>query len=152
MNESEMTPTDRGVSNISSSDSQKRRSILQASVVVVGAGLLAGCVSNPSTDDELASKMRDPLPGLITADNRSAYAEQNNLTVEDGSVEVVVVVNTSTGSTDALSQYFTTIQTTQDEQVIGFVPFDSLSDLATEEQVVIIRPPAEAEPATEVSP
>lgn len=124
-----------------------RRRTLITTLVAVSI-LFTGCLGGESpdpSDEVVANTVQQPVFGLLTADNTTAYANENGLELNDGAVKVVVEIDTDAdGDTDSIDDYFTQSQSSPAGQAIGYVTIDSIPELAAEEQVTLIRRPAPA--------
>ena len=94
---------------------------------------------NTSTQKGVSpSDLDSRLYHLVTADNRTGYANENELVVRDGRVLVVVTLEPNASIPDRFD-----VQTilTRDNEVLTYVPINGLTTLARSQNISHIRPP-----------
>jgi hypothetical protein len=116
---------------------------------------LVGCLSNPTNRDtetpEPANsangttspdvdRLAEPLPGLLAADDRAAFAADHGLEYRDGAVSVVIRLEPGA---DLPEEYVVSVTTRRDGIVFAFVAVDDLEPLASDERVRLVGPPSE---------
>lgn len=136
-----------------------RRGFLKQSLSIV-FGTLAGCMSSTQNNDnetekevkksELMDKKNTtgrnganalfpPLPGLISAKNRTSYASNHSLQYENGNVVVEVIL---TGR-EQPTEYLESIEQQQGSLLRGGVAVKNLQSLADDPRVKAVRQPAQ---------
>ena len=87
------------------------------------------------------SPLADPLPGLVVADDRDAFAARRNLEYRDDEVRVLVDLEPDGSRPE---KYLSAVRTDLRTGVVAWVAVDGLVDLALDENVRLIRrePPA----------
>lgn len=98
-----------------------------------------GCVDRLPERSPLA----EPLPTLVEADNREAFAEERNLNYRNGEVEVLIELEPHGERPD---EYISEVSTEFDVMIIAWVEIDVLVELAQEENVRQVRPEPPAHP------
>lgn len=83
-------------------------------------------------------ELESVLYGLVTADNRTAYAANRDLTLREGRVEVTFELQPGTEIPPAFDL---TVETRHEELVQAFVPVSELIPLAEHENVKFVRAP-----------
>lgn len=123
-------------------------------LATIAVGLLTGCVAGGEGDEPQATPTRgseldllpepsplaSPLPGLVAAEDRAAYAREHDLEYRDGTVMVEVEIVAGGEPPD---QYLFTVISEGDRTVVAYVAVEDLVDLALDDSVRIVRPPAE---------
>ena len=96
-------------------------------------------------DDRLPerSPLAEPLPALVDADDREAFAEERNLNYRNGEVEVLIELEPHGERPD---EYISEVSTEFDVMIIAWVEIDVLVELAQEENVRQVRPEPPAHP------
>lgn len=97
--------------------------------------------TNTTGSDE-ATALYPPLPGLITAENRTAYAAEHDLQYEEGAVSVEVLL----AGEEQPSEYMTDIDGQYGELLRGTVAVEELRPLANDSRVRAVRRPAQPQP------
>lgn len=131
-------------------------------LLAIGVILLAGCTGwgspiaeSPTTAQ--ASPSQSPTPsspatttpsrppaldqslyGLVTAENRTAYADQQSLVYENGSVQVVIKVASGRSLPTDLA---VDVELRSGSRIQGSVAVDDLIGLARHENVTTVKPP-----------
>jgi hypothetical protein len=88
--------------------------------------------------------LAQPLPGLVRADDREAYARSHDLEYREGTVKVTVEL---TPDGEVPEEHFQKVQGSYGRSVVGYVDIDRLVDLATHGDVRIVK--AYADPRTD---
>lgn len=89
------------------------------------------------------SPLANPLPELVAADDRAAFAARRNLDVRDG--EVLVLVELEPGG-ERPDEYLAEVTTEYRTMVVAWVAIDDLVDLALAADVRLVRPEPPAHP------
>lgn len=87
-------------------------------------------------------KLEHTLVGLVRADDRTEYADRNDLTLRNGSVEVVVELRPDR---TLPSDHPVDVTARHDRLVQAFVPVDGLEPLAAHANVSYVRTPRRAQ-------
>ena len=87
------------------------------------------------------SPLADPLPTLVTADDRNAFASRRNLEYREGKVRVLVDFEPDGSRPE---EYLSAVETDLRTGVVAWVSVDDLVDLALDENVRLVNrvPPA----------
>lgn len=101
---------------------------------------------NHRADRQTPSALHEPLGGLEQAEDNESFAEQHNLTVDDGTVRVVIELEPGHEPPEAL---IVSIEDRYGRRLRGYVRIAELSELAAHEAVRAVRPPEQAEPMDE---
>lgn len=136
----------------------RRRTIL----ITAGSLGLAGCLERDSGGDDAdgfetgsganasrpddsngGSALHGPLPGLVDADDREAYAESHGLGLREDGVVVVIELAADGNLPERL---VVTVQSRYAGPVQAVVAVDDLPVLAAHGDVRAVRPPAGAHP------
>lgn len=143
--------------------STKREVVARSGSIVIGL-LLAGCVTTPAGDetepqtmDEACtgtngdterlperSPLSNPLPGLVEAEDRQAYADEQGLEVRDCQVKVEIELEPDGERPD---EYLVETVDRYGRILVAWVEIDDLVDLALDENVRRVQPPTEPEGA-----
>jgi hypothetical protein len=89
-----------------------------------------------------ATALYPPLPGLITAENRTTYAAEHDLEYEAGTVDVEIILD----GEERPNEYLETVERQYDELVLATVDVDDLRSLANDPRVRAVRRPAQPRP------
>jgi len=96
-----------------------------------------------STESGEAEALYAPLPGLISAENRTAYAAEHDLQYSDGVVSVEIILE----GDERPTKYIAEVDGQYDELVRGTVAVEDLRPLADDSRVRAVRRPAQPQPA-----
>lgn len=122
--------------------------------LLVGTALLtAGCLSSPTGPGGTPTPTPEPatksdanlsssLQQLLAAENRTRYARTHNITVEDGAVQVVIVL--TDGDASPPEELLRRVDTRHDELVQAWVTYENLRAVANASSVARVRLPVEA--------
>lgn len=87
------------------------------------------------------SPLAKPLPGLVVADDREAYANEHDFDYRDGAVKVEIELEPDG---KAPEEYLVEVLSEYGRTIIAFVLVDDLVDLATDKDVRIVKPPTDS--------
>lgn len=140
------------------------RRVFVGQLAVAAVALQTGCTDtvptnetqangNPNSDNQTmnetnasgsgeATVLYEPLPGLITAENRTAYAAEHELEYETGAVVVEIILE----GEESPTEYITTVDRQNDRLVLGTVAVEDLRPLANDSRVRAVRRPSQPRP------
>lgn len=98
----------------------------------------------PSRKPSECPDLDSQLYQLTQADDPVLMAEQLGFRVKDDKLQVLLILTSE--DTTFLHEFGVELGTQSGKQVQAFVPFDQLCELANVDQVLAIRPPAQAIP------
>jgi hypothetical protein len=138
------------------------QSTRRALLATASSALLAGCLSNADDGPDSGNGsggegdgsgdkvpgLESDLRGIVEAQNRTAYASENGLELNNGTV--LVVVELSDGARMP-SGFGTRTRNRNDGMVETYVPVGDLIELAGHENVSLVRKPREPLPDDGVS-
>ena len=94
------------------------------------------------TESDGAKALYPPLPGLITAENRTAYVAEHNLEYEAGAVDVEIILE----GEERPAEYLENVVRQYDELVLATVAVENLRPLANDSRVRAVRQPSQPRP------
>jgi len=89
-----------------------------------------------------ATALYPPLPGLLTAENRTAYAAEHDLEYKGGAVDVEIILE----GEERPTEYLESVDRQYDELVLATVAVENLRPLANDSRVRAVRQPAQPRP------
>lgn len=117
---------------------------------------IAGCSTqqseSTSTDgdegdmDSNNNTLQAPLLGLVAAENRSVYADRQNLQYDDGKVVVEAWLTGNVSTVDYPDEKFNPVLYAEGNQVIGKVDVDELQALAENGSIKNLSPRIQPQP------
>lgn len=102
-----------------------------------------GMTDNHTSDRPNPSGLHQPLGGLEQAENVESFSERHNLTIDDGTVRVIIELEPGR---ELPEEYVVSVEDRYGRRIRGYVRIADLSELAVHEAVRAVRPPEPAEP------